>query len=159
MLGKLAIAKFLLDTSRMFLLLSAWKFLVLYILRRYNVVINFSVNPLVGEGNGTPLQYSCLENPRDRGAWWAAVSGVVQSWTQLKWLSSSSSNPLVVSIVLPYCDFSLHSYTPHVGWKTWGILDIIPCVVSVCCVAGAQYVFILWTNECRQQKTSQWDRR
>ena len=84
MLGKLAIAKFLLDTSRMFLLLSAWKFLVLYILRRYNVVINFSVNPLVGEGNGTPLQYSCLENPRDRGAWWAAVSGVVQSWTQLK---------------------------------------------------------------------------
>ena len=38
----------------------------------------------VGEGNGTSLQYSCLENPRDRGAWWAAVYGVAQSWTQLK---------------------------------------------------------------------------
>jgi len=36
-----------------------------------------------GEGNGTPLQYSCLENPMDRGAWWAAVHGVVKSQTQL----------------------------------------------------------------------------
>ena len=45
----------------------------------------------IGEGNGNPLQCSCLENPRDRGARWAAVYGVAQSWTQLKWLSSSSS--------------------------------------------------------------------
>ena len=37
----------------------------------------------VGEGNGTPLQCSCLENPRDEGAWWAAVYGVAQSWTRL----------------------------------------------------------------------------
>ena len=44
-----------------------------------------------GEGNGNPLQGSCLENPRDRGAWLAAVYGVTQSWTQLKWLSSSST--------------------------------------------------------------------
>ena len=43
-----------------------------------------------GEGNGTPLQYSCLENPRDGGAWWAAVYGVAQSRTWLKRLSSSS---------------------------------------------------------------------
>ena len=46
----------------------------------------------IGEGNGNPLQYSCLENPRDGGAWWAAVYGVAQSWTQLKRLSSSSSS-------------------------------------------------------------------
>ena len=46
----------------------------------------------IGEGNGTPLQCSCLENPRDGGAWWAAVYGVAQSWTQLKRLSSSSSD-------------------------------------------------------------------
>ena len=45
----------------------------------------------IGEGNGNPLQYSCLENPRDRGAWWAAIYGVAQSQTQLKRLSSSSS--------------------------------------------------------------------
>ena len=42
-----------------------------------------------GEGNGNPLQCSCLENPRDGGAWWAAVYEVAQSWTRLKWLSSS----------------------------------------------------------------------
>ena len=46
----------------------------------------------IGEGNGSPLQYSCLENPRDRGAWWAAVYGVTQSRTRLKRLSSSSSS-------------------------------------------------------------------
>ena len=45
---------------------------------------------MFGEGNGNPLQCSCLENPRDGGAWWAAVCGVAQSRTQLKWLSSSS---------------------------------------------------------------------
>ena len=44
----------------------------------------------IGEGNGNPLQCSCLENPRDSGAWWAAVYGVAQSQTQLKRLSSSS---------------------------------------------------------------------
>ena len=46
----------------------------------------------IGEGNGNPLQCSCLENPRDGGAWWAAVSGVAWSQTRLKWLSSSSSS-------------------------------------------------------------------
>ena len=42
----------------------------------------------IGEGNGNPLQCSCLENPKDGGAWWAAVYGVAQSWTWLMWLSS-----------------------------------------------------------------------
>ena len=44
----------------------------------------------IGEGNGNPLQCSCLENPTDRGAWWAAVSGVAQSLAQLKRISSKS---------------------------------------------------------------------
>ena len=48
----------------------------------------------IGEGNGNPLQCSCLENPRDGGAWWAAIYGVAQSWTQLKLLSSSSSSSI-----------------------------------------------------------------
>ena len=46
----------------------------------------------IGEGNGNPLQCSCLENPRDGGAWWAAVYGVAQSRTRLKRVSSSSSS-------------------------------------------------------------------
>ena len=46
----------------------------------------------IGEGNGNPLQCSCLENPRDGGAWWAAIYGIAQSWVRLKQLSSSSSS-------------------------------------------------------------------
>ena len=53
-----------------------------------------------GEGNGTPLQYPCLENPRDGGAWWAAVYGVAQSRTWLKRLSSSSSSTIYLSVLL-----------------------------------------------------------
>ena len=45
-----------------------------------------------GEGHGNPLQCSCLENPRDGGAWWAAICGVAQSQTRLKRLSSNSSS-------------------------------------------------------------------
>ena len=62
-----------------------------------------------GEGNGNPLQCSWLENPRDRGAWWAAVYGVAQSWTRLKWLRSSSSR----SRWPKYCSFSKIIQ----GWK------------------------------------------
>ena len=51
---------------------------------------HFSLSCIGGHGN--PLQCSCLENPRDRGAWWAAIYGVAQSRTRLKWLSSSSSS-------------------------------------------------------------------
>ena len=53
--------------------------------------LHFSLS-CTGEGNGNPLQCSCLENPRDGGAWWAAVYAVTQSWTWLKWLSSCSSS-------------------------------------------------------------------
>ena len=49
----------------------------------------------IGEGNGNPLQRSCLESSRDGGAWWAAVYGVAQNRTRLKWLSSSSSKMFI----------------------------------------------------------------
>ena len=51
---------------------------------------------ILGEGNGNPLQCSCLENPGGGGAWWAAVSGVAQSRTRLKRLSSSSSSYIIL---------------------------------------------------------------
>ena len=54
----------------------------------------FTLLSCIGEGNGNPLQCSCLEYPRDRGAWWAAVYGVAQSWTRLKRLSSSISSSI-----------------------------------------------------------------
>ena len=49
----------------------------------------------IGEGNGNPLQCSCLENPKDGGACWVAIYGVTQSQTRLKWLSSSSSSSVL----------------------------------------------------------------
>ena len=57
----------------------------------------------IGEGNGNPLKCSYLENPRDGGAWWAAVYGITQSWTRLKWLSSSSSSSSSVAKELVNC--------------------------------------------------------
>ena len=64
--------------------------------RRVGLRLHFHFSlSCTGEGDGNPLQCSCLENPRDRGAWWAAISGVAQSWTRLKRLSSSSSSSLL----------------------------------------------------------------
>ena len=59
----------------------------------------------IGEGNGSPLQCSCLENPRDGGAWWAAIYGVTQSQTRLKPLSSSSYGK-IHAYELSYCKLS-----------------------------------------------------
>ena len=61
----------------------------------------------IGEGNGNPLQCSCLENPRDEGAWWAAVYGVAQSRTRLKRLSAAAAAAAVCK-----CHFKLS----HAPW-------------------------------------------
>ena len=73
----------------------------------------------IGEGNGNPLQCSCLENPRDRGAWWAAVSGVTQSRTRLKRLSNNNNNnasllliPAFMLIPVPPYFLVLHHRQP-----------------------------------------------
>ena len=74
-----------------------------------------------GEGNGNPLQCSCLENPRDGGAWWAAVYGVAQSWTRLKWLSSSyvyqGSQWHPTPVLLPG---KSHGRRSLIGCRPWG---------------------------------------
>ena len=85
----------------------------------------------IGEGNGNPLQCSCLENPRDGVAWWAAIYGVAQSQTRLKRLSSSSSIQkmtikkmqsktknslisLIFYIILFYFHCDLYYFLPHI---------------------------------------------
>ena len=70
----------------------------------------------IGGGNGNPLRCSCLENPRDGGAWWAAVYGVAQSWTRLKRLSSSNKSP--AGVELPCGGFPAISQRQMVDW-TW----------------------------------------
>ena len=63
-----------------------------------------------GEGHGNPLQCSCLENPRDGGAWWAAVYGVAQSRIWLKWLSRSSKPIKTLWLNNPECRWPLHVF-------------------------------------------------
>ena len=83
----------------------------------------------IGEGNGNPLQCSCLENPRDGGACWAAISGVVQSGTRLKQLSSSrrSSSSVI--------RFRLHSFGRNLTGAMlssgiWRHTLLLSCLVS-----------------------------
>ena len=87
---------------------------------RHDWVTSLSLSCL-GEGNGNPLQCSCQENPRDGGASWAAIYGVAQSWTWLKWLSSSSSIFLISKI---------WSYQKKVKTK----LDSIQAVYNLICI-------------------------
>jgi len=69
----------------------------------------------IGEGNGNPLQCSCLENPRDRGVCWAAIYGVAQSRTRLKQLSSSSSSKVSVQILSGF----FFSASSHCNYSCW----------------------------------------
>ena len=77
----------------------------------------------IGEGNGNPLQCSCLENPRDGGAWLAAVYGVARSWTRLMRLSSSSiPSPAPSGFVLTPCPLALNYpffHPTHPSLFTW----------------------------------------
>ena len=92
----------------------------------------------IEEGNGNPLQCSCLENPRDRGAWWAAVYGVTQSRTRLKRFSNSSSSSILESINSQLCTISKNKISSHflhlppspplVGDIQFHVTEIIPLI-------------------------------
>ena len=95
----------------------------------------------IGEGNGNPLQCSCLENPRDGGAWLAAVYGVAQSWTRLKRLSSSSM------FLLPFS-----SLFGVVFVDLFSSLVFLDCIspFNICCKAGLMVLNSL--NFCLSEK-------
>ena len=96
----------------------------------------------IGEGNGNPLQYSHLENPRDRGSWWAAIYGVTQSRTWLKRLSNSSSSffsnvntthlqssfmQWIEVCVATESQFKLYLPSPR-SWRSYGI--VVLCILA-----------------------------
>ena len=83
------------------------------------VHVSFDTWVYAGEGNGNPLQYSCLENPVDRGAWWAAVYGVAQSRTWLKRLSSSSSSSRLYAQEWDYC--VIWYFRNYQLWQFWNM--------------------------------------
>ena len=90
------------------------------------------------KGNGNPLQCSCLENPRDGGAWWAAIYGVTQSRTRLKRFSNSSSSSILESINSQLCTISENKISSHflhlppspplVGDIQFHVTEIIPLI-------------------------------
>ena len=80
-----------------------------------------------GEGNGNPLQCSCLENPRDGEAWWAAIYGVTQSRIRLKWLSSSNSNVCFKQVFMRVNDKALNEW--RLRWKA-EFLGMLPESIS-----------------------------
>ena len=84
----------------------------------YDWVTSLSLS-CIGEGHGNPLQCSCLKNPRDRGAWWAAIYGVTQSRTLLKWLSSihKCSNHILYFVVS--CHHWFLNYLISFIWLVW----------------------------------------
>ena len=77
----------------------AWWAAVYRVTHSWTQLKHLSMHACIGEGNGNPLQCSCLENPRDGGAWWAAVYGVTQNWTRLMRLSSSSRQLTIMSLI------------------------------------------------------------
>ena len=72
---------------------------------------------LLGEGNGTPLQYSCLENPMDGGAWWAAVHGVAKSWTRL--------GDFTFTFHFPALEKAMATHSSVLAWRISGTRE--PC--------------------------------
>ena len=90
----------------------------------------------IREGNGNPLQCSCLENPRDGGAWWAAVYGVAQSRTQLKQLSSSSSNLITVFSLTSFLIIKSFPqlYCIFIHGARWESIFYINTLLSLYCI-------------------------
>ena len=105
-----------------------------------------------GEGHGNPLQYCCLENPRDGGAWWAAIYGVAQSRTRLMWLSSSS-RPLHMFFFILASQFPLFKTVQiclSLGNYSWLYLPQIH-VLCVCILRKNMVILIRWLVKRRKK--------
>ena len=117
--------------------------------------MDMSLSKLLGEGNGNPLQCSCLENPRDGGAWWAAVYGVAQSQTRLKQLSSSPSNEYsgLISFRMDWLDLlaaqgTLYSLLQHHSSKAsilWHSVFFIVQLFHPYMTTGKTIALTIWT--------------
>ena len=87
-----------------------------------------------GEGYGNPLQYSCLENPMDRGAWWVTVHGVAKSWT---WPSHFTSLHSIVNGRFQFLAICIRSLNIHIQVFTWTIVFISLRQIPTCGIAGS----------------------
>ena len=111
----------------------------------------------IGEGNGNPLQCSCLENPRERGAWWAAVYGVAQSRTRLKQLSSSSSRFMAKYHIVYFAYGSVNSLRQinmHVLQINQTFKPFFIFKYYFCCSVAKSYLTLCNPMDCSQAPLS-----
>ena len=122
------------------------------------LVLLASTHALFGERNGNPLQYSCLENPVDRGPWWAAVHRVAQSRTRLKWLSMHAlEKEMATHSSIPACRIpgteepgGLSSMRLHrVGhdWSDLAAASAAACTVSLFTRSLAAFSCEMWAGQ------------
>ena len=104
----------------------------------------------IGEGNGNPLQCSCLENPKDGGAWWAAVYEAVQSRTRLKRLSSSSSSSLPESLVFAILLVLYVMTSRHLIVLSHGVLALRSIIWFLSFLQMLAHIIILHSNVALQ---------
>ena len=90
----------------------------------------------IGEGNGNPLQCSCLENPRGRRAWWASVYGVTQSRTQLKWLSSSRA-------LIDHLNKHIYSWISFLSFKILTLPHSTPSGLNLLISSTSEMIYFL----------------
>ena len=110
------------------------------------VHFHFSLS-CIGEGNGSPLQCSCLENPRDGGAWRAAVYGVTQSRTRLKRLSSSRSSSRDW--------WEWHGKPEQKVWRA----GVIAVPFEVCFAESPRHQVLLWSRPPTSQQLHKWQQQ
>ena len=107
----------------------------------------------IGEGNGNPLQCSCLENSRDGGAWWAAVYGVAQSRTRLKRLSSSSSE--VYSSVMLWSQATVTVFMWKYDWASVNFQNLyFKYIIYIC--FNHDYIQGRWMTLTHTNNWNQW---
>ena len=109
------------------------------------------VGKIPWEGNGSPLQYSCLENPMDRGAWRATVHGVAKRQTQLKWFSTRARRLRETVSSLSQEERPNWELALSEPWS-WGFTLQNYEKANVCCLSHLAYGILLWKVEQLQRR-------